>query len=208
MKVEYELGGEYIFYLILSFVIPILLSMTCCLWCQSEQEISPRPENSFRTAADLIEYQSSQMNEKERKEQAKRTKLYLILAWVILFIVIYCASPSSRDNEKFDPFFILNIHEETSVKEIQHVYRELSKQHHPDRGGDPEKFKEIAKAHQILTDEKAKENWKKYGNPDGPREVHVGFAISKWLVDRKNSMFILCAYTSFFIIVPLLCYVS
>ncbi|CAF5190099.1 unnamed protein product, partial [Rotaria sp. Silwood1] len=28
--------------------------------------------------------------------------------------------------------------------------------------------KEIAKAHKTLTDEEAKENWKKYGNPDGP----------------------------------------
>ncbi len=28
--------------------------------------------------------------------------------------------------------------------------------------------KEIAKAYKTLTDEEAKENWKKYGNPDGP----------------------------------------
>jgi DnaJ family protein A protein 2 len=39
---------------------------------------------------------------------------------------------------------------------------------HPDKGGDPEKFKELTKAYKALTDEEAKNNWKEYGNPDGP----------------------------------------
>jgi preprotein translocase subunit Sec63 len=33
--------------------------------------------------------------------------------------------------------------------------------------------KEIAKAYKTLTDEEAKENWKKYGNPDGPGGRHI-----------------------------------
>lgn len=39
---------------------------------------------------------------------------------------------------------------------------------HPDKGGDPEKFKELTKAYKALTDEEARNNWKEYGNPDGP----------------------------------------
>ncbi len=33
--------------------------------------------------------------------------------------------------------------------------------------------KEIAKAYKTLTDEEAKENWKKYGNPDGPGGLFI-----------------------------------
>lgn len=47
-------------------------------------------------------------------------------------------------------------------------YRELSKTMHPDKGGDPVQFDRIAKAYQALTDEESRENWEKYGNPDGP----------------------------------------
>jgi translocation protein SEC63 len=39
---------------------------------------------------------------------------------------------------------------------------------HPDRGGDEEKFKELAKAYKALTDEETRKAWEEYGNPDGP----------------------------------------
>ncbi|CAF3492449.1 unnamed protein product [Rotaria sordida] len=77
----------------------------------------------------------------------------------------------------------------------------LTKKHHPDRGGDPEKFKEIAKAYKTLTDEEAKENWKKYGNPDGPGVTRFDIALPKWLVDHQNSTFVLLIYTGVFMIV-------
>lgn len=55
-----------------------------------------------------------------------------------------------------------------SDKEIKKQYRELSKTMHPDKGGDEEKFKQLAKAYQALTDEETRRNWQEYGNPDGP----------------------------------------
>lgn len=44
----------------------------------------------------------------------------------------------------------------------------MSKTMHPDKGGDPEKFKELTKALKSLTDNETKKNWEEYGNPDGP----------------------------------------
>lgn len=55
--------------------------------------------------------------------------------------------------------------------EVKKKYRDLSKIFHPDRGGNATEFDNIAKAYQALTDDESRENWEKYGNPDGPKGV-------------------------------------
>lgn len=45
---------------------------------------------------------------------------------------------------------ILGISEHSSKKEITKAYRKLALQYHPDRGGDPSKFREITNAYQFL----------------------------------------------------------
>jgi translocation protein SEC63 len=206
MKFEYEFNGEIFLNFIIPFGVFILMMITCCLWPESEEKkTAPHVVDIANVAADHNVHQLLRVNESDRRRQARLTKIGLILTWIVLFIVVYHMSPVANDNEEFNPFVILNVDEEASVSEIKQAYHELSKQHHPDRGGDPEKFKEIAKAYKTLTDEQAKENWRKYGNLDGLRELRLGFAIPKWFADTKNSMFILCTYTSFFLIIPLLC---
>jgi len=205
-EIEYEFNEENFFYFIVPFGTFILMMITCCLWPKSEEkEIASHVVDIYNVAADHNVRELLRVNKSDRRQQARRTKIGLILTWVILFIVVYYMLPVVNEKEEFNPFVILNVYEEASVSEMKHAYHELSKQHHPDRGGDPEKFKEITQAYKILTDELAKENWRKYGNPDGLKELRFGFAIPKWSADPKNSMFIFCTYTSFFLILPLLC---
>ena len=45
---------------------------------------------------------------------------------------------------------------------------------------------DINKAYRALTNEKAKENFKKYGNPDGPGLFHYGFALPFFLLEGKT----------------------
>ena len=47
----------------------------------------------------------------------------------------------------------LNILECSEEDNFKKVYHKLSLQHHPDKGGDEEKFKKISKAYEILTNE-------------------------------------------------------
>lgn len=51
-----------------------------------------------------------------------------------------------------DPYEILGLPKTANAEEIKSAYRKLAKQHHPDLGGDPEKFKEINQANDILSD--------------------------------------------------------
>ena len=46
---------------------------------------------------------------------------------------------------------ILGINKNALVKEIKAAYHWLARLHHPDKGGDPEKFKEIQEAYEILS---------------------------------------------------------
>jgi len=72
----------------------------------------------------------------------------------------------------FVPFEILGVSKDASVSEIKKAYRKLSRVMHPDKNPDDPKavqnFIHITKAYTILTDDTARENFAKYGNPDGP----------------------------------------
>jgi DnaJ-class molecular chaperone len=61
-----------------------------------------------------------------------------------------------------DYYDILGIDKKASQDEIKKAYRRLSMEHHPDRGGDEDKFKDINEAHSVLSDEEKK---REYDNP-------------------------------------------
>jgi molecular chaperone DnaJ len=68
---------------------------------------------------------------------------------------------------------ILGVDKNTSQDEIKKRYRELAKQHHPDRGGDGEMFKKIQEAYEVLSDPQKKQAY------DNPRQSsHFQFDMS------------------------------
>lgn len=46
---------------------------------------------------------------------------------------------------------------------IKKAYKKLAMKHHPDKGGDPDKFREISEAHEILTNEEKRQLYDRYG---------------------------------------------
>ena len=50
-------------------------------------------------------------------------------------------------------YSVLGLSRQAETSEIRTAYKQLAKEHHPDKGGDPEKFKELSEAHEVLSDE-------------------------------------------------------
>jgi DnaJ family protein A protein 2 len=53
----------------------------------------------------------------------------------------------------------LGVSKDASPDEIRRAYRDLARQHHPDKGGDAEKFKSIQEAAEVLTDEARRQEY-------------------------------------------------
>lgn len=58
---------------------------------------------------------------------------------------------------------ILGVKKNVSSEEIKKIYKKLALKHHPDRGGNEEKFKEISHAYEILSDENKRKIYDMYG---------------------------------------------
>ena len=71
------------------------------------------------------------------------------------------------DNKKF--YESLGVAKNASTEEIKRAYKKLAIKHHPDKGGDVEKFQEISRANEVLSDPEKREMYDNYGE-DGLRE--------------------------------------
>ena len=66
-----------------------------------------------------------------------------------------------------DPYKVLGVSSKASDQEIKRAFRDLARTHHPDKGGNEEKFKEIRSAHDVLTDEGKRRHYDMTGQIPG-----------------------------------------
>lgn len=69
---------------------------------------------------------------------------------------------------------VLGVGRDADEAELKKVYRRLALQHHPDKGGDPEKFKEIQEAHAILSDGEKRRMYDMTGQVPGAVDAEQG----------------------------------
>jgi len=65
------------------------------------------------------------------------------------------------DTTKF--YKVLEVEKNASESDIKKAYRKLAVKHHPDKGGDPEKFKEVTRAYEVLSDPNKRSQYDRFG---------------------------------------------
>lgn len=123
------------------------------------------------------------------------------IAYLCFDVIKYC-----EPIKTFEPHEMLGIEINASVAEVKKAYRRLARTMHPDKNPDnPEAsydFMLLTKAYTILTDEKARTNFLKYGNPDGKGRLEVALALPNFLHDKdyhKQIMFWFYIFIVFFV---------
>lgn len=144
-------------------------------------------------------------HKKRRSSLFSKKTAFLLIGWILIAYLIYVirTTETITVGQSFDPYELLGIEYGASDKDIKSVYKKLSIKFHPDKIRNKseeemleieQKFVLITKAYKALTDDVIKENYEKYGNPDGPQTTTHGIALPKWLVEGASSPLLIVAY--------------
>lgn len=130
------------------------------------------------------------------------TVVYVILTILLAVMSVKVYHANLTAEAPFDPFTILGVDGSATLKQIKKAYRRLSIIHHPDKNReDPEagqRFIKITKAYAALTDDVSRENFIKYGNPDGYMGTTLGLGLPEWVDESRNV--VLFVYFGFLVI--------
>ncbi|KAL3112678.1 hypothetical protein niasHT_013714 [Heterodera trifolii] len=197
---EYDEVGNTFYYVIVSFFAVILFPLTHFLWpsLPKRTEVLKR---GCRCEGDLVKRFRKEQIKPWEKAKCVIKGFVLLILWALFILLAYKVSQLEQTFEEYDPYKILQLDLDADVGEIKKKYRELSKQHHPDKGGDPATFDGIVKAYKALTDEESRENWRLYGNPDGPKATTFGIALPKWIVSEQYGGWVLGLYVFIFLVI-------
>jgi translocation protein SEC63 len=129
----------------------------------------------------------------------KRT--LLLIAWGLVALVTWRSLTMTYvDDKMWNPYDILGIEHGASGATIKRAFRKLSLTYHPDKVKTDkeeaaEKFIEISKANQVLTDEEARKVWEETGRaPGAAQDLKLGVALPSWMVAKETSFIVLFAY--------------
>lgn len=196
---NYDESGSMFAYFLMSFLAIVLIPTTFSSLLNQQKSVQKGCQcKACEEQRGKLRRQTSSFN--------VSTKTALIIAgWGAFGFLAYRVAGNEVTNSVYNPFEILGIGMSASEKEIKSHYKKLSKVFHPDKvklkanetlETASNYFVELTKAYKALTNEEIRENVRKYGHPDGRRDVTMGIAIPPWFI--QNHTIVLGIYAVLF----------
>ncbi|KAI0904288.1 Sec63 Brl domain-containing protein [Ustulina deusta] len=203
---SYDEQGQFYPFFIFTLATIVTLPLTYNLVTPSKDPaaLAPRIQTSYRPEhADLIQAQAKAHKRTQRK--VKRA-IAALVGWALMAGMLYLIVTTQRTTAKiWNPYDILGISESATEKQIKTHYKKLGLKFHPDKiRPDPaknetieslnDKWVDLSKAYQALTDEEVRNNWIQYGHPDGKQGFSIGIALPKFIVSDGNGKYVVLVY--------------
>lgn len=199
-KFTYDESGATFYYFVLSFLALILVPSTYYCWPREPQDDKKSKADCECNGCQTKRQTLNSLN-KWKRSRRRIVRASLIAGWILFAIVSYKCATIKHEVPTWDPFEILGVREGASAIDIKKAYRALSLIYHPDKEtGDSDRFVQITKAYNALTDDEARKNWEMYGDPDGPGTTSFGIALPSWIVEKENSILVLLVYGLIFMV--------
>lgn len=169
-----------------------------------KNRLSSAKESSSRCSCRDCKQKEASSSAKESRYPSVGTvfkAIVIIILWALFVSILVNSTGTEQPSAGyFDPYAILGLEPGATMEAIKKQHKTLSLINHPDKGGDEEKYMRIVKAYETLTDDAIRENWEKFGNPDGPQAMSVGIALPSWLVKKDNTFIVLGVYMALLVI--------
>lgn len=163
---------------------------------------------SARSELEKVKEAKLKTNQKGAEKLNNRAFLINLLSlccFSMLFIFLVFQVMGDSSIASFDPYEILSVDRGATDKQIKKAYKLKALEYHPDKNiGNKhaeQMFMMIAKAYEALTDEEAKANWEKFGNPDGKQSFEMSIGLPTFLMEKANHNWILIVYLLLMVVV-------
>ncbi|KAK5989897.1 Translocation sec63-like protein [Cladobotryum mycophilum] len=204
---SYDEQGQFFPFFILTLTGLVTLPLTYTLFTKSTDNdaLAPRIKSDYKTQHDEV-VTSLRRAQKKKQRKIKRA-LFSIAGWALMGGMVYLIMVTQKVVPKiWNPYDILGIEDTYTEKQIKSHYKRLSVRFHPDKvKPDPAKnetlemlndrYVEISKAYQALTDEEVRNNYIQYGHPDGKQSFSIGIALPQFIIADGNGKYLVLVYT-------------
>ncbi|CAK7204633.1 secretory subunit [Sporothrix eucalyptigena] len=204
---DYDETGQLWPFFVFTLAIIITLPLTYVLLkgLGNPADVFPRVASKFRhNHSDLVDAERA----KYRRQQ-RRLGLILAVAvgWATIGYMLYLIqfAEAYKVERIWNPYDILGIADSATEKVIKSTYKKLSRKFHPDKVKPDasknetfemlnERYVEISKAYQALTDEEVRNNYLLYGNPDGKQGTSISIGLPKLIITDGNGKYVVLLY--------------
>ncbi|KAL3944725.1 MAG: hypothetical protein SGBAC_001196 [Bacillariaceae sp.] len=205
---QYDNNAFY--FVALSFITIYLVPSWIHIVSRAKSVLFAKDETIGAISRTTAEKKKAEQLKKESRGLSTLTKskpfminFYITVFFTIIFLWLAVSVSTDGEVNSFDPFSILEIDSSSDNKAIKKAFRSLSLKYHPDKNpGDraaEAKFMMVSKAYEALTDSESRENWEKFGNPDGKQSLEVSIGLPNFLLETGNRNLVLMVYLIFMV---------